>query len=121
MLSKSICMSSDTSVTHTNRIVDSLLKHGEQENLHTVDRTEIARKVENNKDLILMEFWSRRYFPTFSLSVVVNPEYGGSSISVYGRQNLSEAGKESFDRLVSMLKSKHLFEFSDTGEFNECP
>jgi hypothetical protein len=85
----------------------------------TKNATDIRRKLGDNKQLINVEYWSRRYFPTFRISIQINSEYT-NSVAIYGRQQLSQFGLEKFEQLQSVLKTQFGFRFSDQNEDGVC-
>lgn len=119
-LSNAICLRSEISISEENRITKSLESFGESENMHIRNLTNSARSVEESQHLVHLEFWERRFFPSFRLLVILNPEYGGSRAVLYGRGIGVNKGNEVMSEISSLLASYYAFGVSEPGDHGQC-
>jgi len=115
-----LCISSEQSITEFREIHSSLLKFGEKVQLHTRDYSEFVSKLEKNVASIKVEFKPRRFFPSYKLVVVVNPKRGGSSITLYGLQELDQNSRAIVSRLKTMLEVEYDFTYSESNDIHSC-
>jgi len=112
------CLELNDSDVEPNHFLETLVDYGKSQKLHRVDKSAMVQRLTEKNDTVDFSIYSRRYFPTFHIFVELNPKYGGSTITTYGRQNLSPEAIDHEKRLLGIFASTYgitAFELDGVG------
>ncbi|MDJ0909678.1 MAG: hypothetical protein QNI99_10820 [Woeseiaceae bacterium] len=113
-----VCLHSESQESEAEEIRAAAIATLEDVDLWVLDRSEIARRVENNEHVVLIDARDNRYLHNFQILLKINPSYGGSDVTLY--KAADGVPPPEMDRLLDMLVQDFEFTISAENEHGGC-